>query len=206
MSMFALIAILALAAPPAAAATTTPASSVAIAGHGSCFIVYGDNWAFMAEAPKGWLAACGDQALQSTVFTLWPSNESPQALKTIMYVTVSSLGHDGLDDFVKGDIETAVNRDAKSRKANVRQPPMHVGKVRTVSATRRLVHFEHDSGDRDELVEYIKGPTAYFIVALSTLSPAQTARYRGAFQAFLKSFSPMTVQFEKGAKPPSSKH
>lgn len=206
MSMLSLIAMLAMAAPPAATTPAAPASSAAIAGHGSCFIVYGDDWAFIAEAPKDWSATCGDKALQSTVLTLWPSDESPQSLRVFMYVTVSSLGNQSLDGFVKGDIETAVASDAKSRTANGRQPPMHVGKVKTLSPTRRQVHFEHDSGDRDELVEYIKGPTAYFIVVLSTQTPAQTTRYRGAFKAFLKSFSPATVKFEKGSNPPSVKH
>ena len=83
---------------------------------------------------------------------------------------------------------------------------MHIGKVKVLSPTRRLVHIEHAIGDRDELVAYIKGPTAYFIVVLTTQSAAMTATYRPAFKAFLGSFSPAKLTFENGARPQTTKH
>ena len=203
MSMLPLVAMLALAAPSSSPAR--PASAIATP-QDACNIVYGDNWAFLAEAPRGWSSACGNQAMSGTVLTLWPSSEPTDAIKAAMYVTVSALGHESLDDFVKGDIENTLTEHAKSKAENAQQPPMHIGKVKVLSPTRRLVRVEHAIGDRNELVAYIKGPTAYYIVVLTTQSAAMTATYRPAFKAFLGSFSPAKLTFENGARPQTTKH
>jgi hypothetical protein len=151
-----------------------------------CMIVYGQNWAFMLQVPDGWNAACGKDAMKQTAITLWPSAEKRDQLDAIMYVTVSEKGHDTLASFVAADMATYKVGDPDSEK-------MDVASKEQISPTRILFHIRHATGDRDELVEYIQGPTAYFIVVLTTESSAMTKMYRPAFTEITKSFVAMTL-------------
>ncbi len=201
MSMLSLIAMLALATAPAATAPVPPAAT-----QGACTIVYGDTWGFMVDVPPGWSSACGDRAMAQTALTLWPSDESPNALEALMYVSVSMPKGRSLDAFVHGDLARYTKGDVTPGSTSANQPAMHVDGIERISSGRRLVHIAHTDGDRDELVAYIKGPTAYFILVLSTQSPAMTARYRPAFKATLDSFDPLSVKIEGASKTTARKH
>lgn len=202
MSMLSLIAMLAVATTaPAATAATPPAAT-----QGACTIVYGDTWGFMVDVPPDWSSACGDRAMAQTALTMWPSDESPDALSALMYVSVSMPRGRSLDAFIQGDLARYTKGAVTPGSASPKQPAMQVGGIERISSGRRLVHIAHADGDRDELVAYIKGPTAYFILVLDTSSPAMTATYRPAFKAVLDSFDPLRVTIDRARKAPAHKH
>jgi hypothetical protein len=157
----------------------------------ACDIVNGSNWAFISQAPSGWTAACGDDAMKETAITLWPQEQSPSAAHALIYVTVSGKENDNLASFVQGEIARYRAEATDQEKPEFEPQP-------EVSPTRRLVHVANATGGRDELVEYIEGPTAYFIVVLTTESPVATKQYLAAYQAFLDSFSPASVSQSGG--------
>ena len=163
-----------------ALAALAPLSSMA------CNIIYGSDWAFLSKEPAGWKAACGDNAMDGTALTLWPADQNPSEVSVAIYVTVSDKGTDTLSSFVVDEV-------ARFRKEAPEPSLMSLGPILDVSPTRKMVHVGNSVGGRDELVEYIEGPTAYYIVVLTTESPAATERYRGAFDSFLESFTPSTV-------------
>jgi hypothetical protein len=151
-----------------------------------CAIVDGSDWAIVSDAPEGWTVACGDDAMASTAITMWPSGETPSKATALIYVTVSDKEEGSLDTFVANEI-------ARFKAGNVDRERLVIDRQPDVSPSRRLVHYGNSTGDRDELVEYIEGPTAYFIVVLSTDSESLTKRHRPAFDRYIDSFSPATV-------------
>lgn len=160
-------------------------------GSEACGIVYGEDWAFISQAPSGWIAACGDDAMQETAITLWPQEQDPGAAQALIYVTVSGKDSENLASFVQSEITRyrAEARDSRNLAIEI-QPD--------ISPTRKLVHVVNATGGRDELVQYIEGPSAFFIVVLTAASPALTKQYEAAYQAFLDSFSPASISQSGG--------
>lgn len=150
-------------------------------------VVYGNNWGFMYRTPPGWTYATCGAALQNTVITLWPKGQHSNPATTVIYVTVAPRGQTGLSDFIRAEIARFKADDPISAKSVF-------GRQTIISPTRRLIHIAHSAGNRDELIEYIQGRTAYFIAVLTSVSPAATSRYRAAFNAFLDSFTPVTFK------------
>jgi hypothetical protein len=161
-------------------------AALAPAGVNPCGIVYGQDWAFISQAPAGWKIACGSEAMDSTAITLWPEKQSSDKAEALIYVTVSAKDGVDLPAFVAGEI-TKFKAEAPHPADLVIEP------LPNPSHSRRLVHYGHSTGERDETVEYIEGPTAYYIVVLTADSIEASKRYRAAYDKFLDSFSPASV-------------
>lgn len=159
----------------------------------ACAVVYGDDWALMAVVPPGWHAVCGAEAMPGTVATLWPDGQSAEQPHALIYVTVNGKGGQTLDAFI-------AREQAIYRKGDTRVSRPVVGPVRRISSSRRSIHISNASGGRDELVVYVEGPTAFFIIVLTADSPAHEAEFQGAFERYLASFSPARVEFRQGDK------
>jgi hypothetical protein len=150
----------------------------------ACGIVYGSDWAFVAQAPKDWAEACGDKAMDETALTLWPANQNPNHADALMYVTVSGKGRQSLQAFAEQEI---ARFKASSKKSTLSDLPA----ASKVGAVQRLVHITDAPGGRDELVAYVEGPTSFFIIVLSADSPALEQKYRPVFDQFVADFYPM---------------
>lgn len=150
-------------------------------------MVYGNGWGFMYRTPPDWTFATCGAALGGTVITLWPKGQHSNPAETVIYVTVAPRGKTDFSDFIRAEIARFKAHDPVSARTVFSHQTV-------ISSTRRLIHVTHSAGNRDELVEYIQGRTAYFIVVLTSVSPAATARYRPAYRAFLDSFTPATLK------------
>ena len=153
----------------------------------TCNIVYGDDWGFISQPPPDWTEACGAQAMAGTAITLWPAAQTSDKAEALIYVTVSGKGNQTFDVFVAQEQASYRARDAS-------QSSPVISRLRHISPTRQSIHIANAQGGRDELVVYINGPTAYFIVVLTSDSPAHEAKYRDSFDRFLASFSPATLK------------
>ena len=151
----------------------------------ACGIVYGSDWAFVAQSPKGWTEACGDKAMDKTALTLWPSSQTPDHADALMYVTVSGKGRQSLQEFAEQEIARFKDSSKTSILSKLSTTSSEIG------AARRLLHIADAPGGRDEFVAYIEGPTSYFIVVLSADSPTLGHQYRPAFDEFVANFYPM---------------
>lgn len=142
-------------------------------------IVSGESgWSLRYRVPAGWTYTLCKPA--EVFISLWPEDQSSQSAKALIYVKVFPKGRAGFASFVAGKI-------ADLRKKSHQLSQMTIGPQSTISPARRLIHIAHSTGDRDELVEYMQGLTDYFVVVLTTVSPATTAQYREAYMAFLDS-------------------
>lgn len=155
----------------------------------SCGIVYGKDWAFMTETPAGWSSACHKQAMQGTAITLWPTAQKPDSSDSLIYVTVSTKDLPTLSAFAS---------DAIARfKASA--PSVRVSQLETPAASTKikleLVAFSGaPPGNREEIVAYIEGPTAYFIAVITAESAHALAARKTDFLAFVSKFVPMQRQ------------
>jgi hypothetical protein len=157
----------------------------------TCNIVYGDDWAFISQPPPAWTEACGPHAMTETAITLWPAAQDSNKAEALIYVTVSGKGNQTFDAFVAQEQASYRARDAS-------QGSSVVSRLRHISPTRQSIHIANAQGGRNEVVVYVDGPTAYFIVVLTSDSPAHEVKYRGAFDRFLASFSPATLKHGGG--------
>ena len=152
----------------------------------ACGIVYGSDWAFLSEDPAGWDSACADQSLDGTAITLWPAKEGPTNASAIIYVTVSDKDPAGLKAFANDEQERFKKSSPISRVSAV-PTPAKTGKFSYV-----LARFNNAPGKREELVAYLEGPTANFVLVLSADSAAAFNAYRPAFLEYVARFVPMT--------------
>ena len=153
----------------------------------TCNIIYGDNWAFISQVPPDWAEACGAQAMAETAVTLWPAAQTPNKAEALIYVTVSGKANQTFDAFI-------VHEQSFYRAHDPSPSSPVIGRLRHISPTRQSIHIANAQGGRDELVVYIEGPTAYYIVVLTADSPAHEAKYLDAFDRFIASFSPASLQ------------
>jgi hypothetical protein len=151
----------------------------------ACGIVYGSDWAFVAQAPEDWAEACGDEAMDETALTLWPANQTPDQADALMYVTVSDKARQSLQAFAEQEI---ARFKASSKTSVLSDLPAASSKG---DAVRRLVHITDAPGGRDEFVAYVEGPTSFFIIVLSADSSALGQKYRPIFDQFVADFYPM---------------
>ena len=152
----------------------------------ACGIVYGKDWAFVTEAPTGWSSACHKQAMDGTAITLWRADQKPDSADSLIYVTVSTKDLPTLQAFAS-DAIAKFKSAAPSVKVSMLEPPEVSPKVNV-----QLVAFSNaPPGDREELVAYIEGPTAYFIAVITAQSAKALAARRQDFLAFVSKFVPM---------------
>lgn len=149
----------------------------------ACSIVYGKDWAFTSEIPERWSGACHTEAMAGTAMTLWPSAQRPDQADALIYVTVSARDLPSIGAF-------AADEQSRTREAS---PQSVVALDATV--TRRdgiqVVSVSKAAGGREELVAYVEGPTAYFVIVLTATSESALSARRPGFVKFLESFRPM---------------
>lgn len=151
----------------------------------ACDIVYGSDWAFLSDNPAGWDSACGDQSLDGTAITLWPAKQGLAKASAIIYVTVSHKDPAGLKAFAKDEQARFKKSSPISRVSAVPAP------TKAVKYNYALARFGNAPGNREELVAYLEGPTANFVLVLSADSVAAFDAYQPAFLRYLASFIPM---------------
>jgi hypothetical protein len=151
----------------------------------ACNIVYGSNWAFVSEPPVGWDSACGDQSMEGTSLTLWPTKQGPSKASAYIYVTVSDKDPVGLKAFA----------EQEQSKFKELSPELQVSALPTSPRTDKhayvLVRLKNASGNREEIAAYLDGPTAYYILVLTADSTATLANYKSAFIKYVADFIPM---------------
>ena len=152
----------------------------------ACGIVYGSDWAFLSDDPAGWDSACGDQSLDGTAITLWPAKQGLSKASAIIYVTVSNKDPAGLKAFAK-DEQARFKKSSPLSRVSVVPTPAKAGKYSYV-----LARFNNAPGKREELVAYLEGPTANFVLVLSADSVAEFNAYEPAFLKYVARFVPMT--------------
>lgn len=164
----------------------TVALLLASSANWACSIVYGRDWAFLTETPAGWSSACYKQAMAGTAITLWPANQKPDSSDSLIYVTVSTKDLPTLQAFAR-DAITRFKSSAPTVRVSELESPEASPKVKI-----ELVAFSGaPPGDREELVAYIEGPTAYFIAVITAESAHALAARKTDFLAFVSKFAPM---------------
>lgn len=142
-------------------------------------LIFGDSWTFAYRIPPGWMhATC---ASPGTFITLWPKHQQSQSAKALISVKVFSKNNIDFANFVQREIADLKEGASQSSK-------IVISRQTVISPTRRSIHIEHSSGNRDELVQYVKGSTAYFAVVLTAASRAAIAQYQPAYATFVDSF------------------
>lgn len=150
-----------------------------------CSIVYGSDWAFLSLAPNGWTSSCGTKGVAGTAITLLPADIPPDQTDGFIYVTVSTKDLPTLHAFALDEQERF--------KQSV--PDLQILPVRErdpiVALTYELNHVAGSSDGREELIAYVDGPTAFYIIVLNARSSAALAKYQASFRSYLTSFVPM---------------
>ena len=148
-------------------------------------IVYGSNWAFVSATPLGWSSACCNHAMQGTNITLWPSNEKPNATDALIYVTVSDVDPKGLAAFAQQDEQTFSQSSSKAQFTVVRSTH------KLSSYKYILVRYDEPAARRVELVTYLAGPNAYYMIVLTTNAAVTLDRYKHSYLSYVSAFIPM---------------
>ena len=152
----------------------------------ACGIVYGKDWAFLTETPTGWSSACHKQAMEGTAITLWRTDQKLDLSDALIYVTVSTKDLPTLHAFAT-DAVARFKASAPTVRVSVLEQPEVSPKVSV-----EMVSFSGaPPGDREELVAYIEGPTAYFIAVITAESAKALTARRQDFLAFVSKFVPM---------------
>ena len=149
----------------------------------ACSIVYGSDWAFVSESPKGWDSACGDGAMDGTAITLWPAGHDSARSDALIYVTVSETDPSTLESFAR-DEQGRFKQSFPTSNVFVLDTPKNQ-KTNCI-----LVRYEHASGGREELVAYMDGPSAYYIIVLTAATVAELDKERSAFLGYVADFIP----------------
>jgi hypothetical protein len=152
----------------------------------ACNIVYGKDWAFLSTTPEGWASACHTKAMLGTAITLWPSNQRPDQAEAFMYATVSTKDLPTLAAFAAEE-QSRFRKSSPASKVSAVEVEVHPAKVQyqvvAISAA--------PPGDREELVAYVEGPTAFFIVVMTADSATAIEKHRTTFMNYLRTFAPM---------------
>lgn len=152
---------------------------------GACNIVYGEDWAFALETPENWSVACGEHALQGSAITFWPSESLPSNAKSFLYVSVSKKIPSPLESFVLD--EQARYGEAGAVTQFVEQDLSGV-KLRHSTKSFQLLAAPPA---RQELIAYIDGPTAYFMLVLTSTDSDELALRQRVFFSSLERFVAM---------------
>jgi len=139
----------------------------------------------MSKSPRDWSSACGPNAMLGTVTTLWPSGQVPSRANAIIYVTVSDPVLANLEAFAADEQAKFVDTTPGSSVAPVEG-------AQTAAGVRRImVRYHNASRNRDELVAYVEGPAAYYMIVLTAASTDDLETHRTALLEFLEGFIPM---------------
>jgi hypothetical protein len=127
--------------------------------------------------------------MQGTAITLWRSDQKPESADSLIYVTVSTKDLPTLQAFAS-DAIARFRSSAPAVRVRLLEPPLASPKVKV-----QLVGFSNaPPGDREELVAYIEGPSAYFIAVVTSESAKALAARKQDFLAFVSKFVPMQRQ------------
>ena len=148
-------------------------------------IVYGSNWAFVSATPQGWSSACCNHAMHGTNITLWPASEKPDATDALIYVTVSDVHPKGLAAFAQQDEQTFAQSSSKAHFAVVR------GMHKLSSYKYIVVRYGEPAAGRVELVTYLAGPNAYYMIVLTANAAVTLDRYKQSYFSYVSAFIPM---------------
>jgi hypothetical protein len=151
----------------------------------ACGIVYGTDWAFVSVPPKGWDAACGDGSMEGTNITLRPHSQPESDPNGLIYVTVNDKNPPTLGAFAI-DEQTRLKHSSPATHVSQMKVPNHTGKF-----TYILARVQNAPGGREEIVAYLDGPTAFYILVLSAKSASVLNDYKAAFLEYVDSFTPM---------------
>ena len=149
----------------------------------ACNILYGDDWAFISTEVDGWYTACGEEALQGTVVTLVPISEKDQP-SNVIYVTVSSKYLPDLEAFVS---------DSQNLFKETSPDTIFTRVTEKSELTRfeyKLFHVQVVPSNRNELIAYVDGPTAYYTLVLTTTSEEVLQKYQEAYFSYISNFIP----------------
>jgi hypothetical protein len=150
----------------------------------ACSIVYGSNWALVSEPPEGWDSACGNDAMEGTSITLWPTEQAASKADALIYVTVSGKDPAGLGAFAQDEQNKFKQSSPASSVSALAVPEPH-------KTNYILVRYKHASGNREELVAYMEGPSVYYIIVLTADSDLVLERDRPAFLEYVATVIPM---------------
>ena len=151
----------------------------------ACGIVYGSDWSFASVTPKGWDSACAEESVEGTAVTIWPHGQTMSTANGLIYVTVSEKVPADLKAFAD-DEQVRFKQSSPTSHVSVLKAPNQSGKYKYI-----LSRIEDAPGKHEEIVAYMDGPTAFYIVVLSADSPALLNSYKAAFLEYVENFTPM---------------
>lgn len=155
---------------------------------GGCSIMYGSDWAFTFATPDHWMSLCGAERAVGAALALWPQGTTFADAPAIMYVSVNEKSGLTLEEFT-ADEQRRFRADAPQLTIHSERPMVAGG------GHRALVYsLSGDPGGNHELVGYVEGPTAFFILVVSSRNAESLERSRSAYHALIKSFVPMTAK------------
>lgn len=151
----------------------------------TCTLIYGKTWAFVMDAPAGWLSRCRAERLMGAAVALWPEDSTFADAPAVMYITVSTRTDPTLEAFAAGE-QARFRASAPEVRFVAIEPAPIVGGRQAL-----LFGASGDPGRNEERIAYVEGPTAYFILVASARTAQDLERSRAAFDALLESFVPM---------------
>lgn len=154
----------------------------------ACDRASGEDWSFEARTPAMWPSKCGSESpMPGSVGFLWPVGSRMNRAVTFMYVTVSKKTLPTLQAYVLDE----------QQQYRLRLPSAKVGALADFPKKTGLqvLAFELSlNTGRRELIAYIEGPTAYFMIVLSAMTSKDLELHREAFLSYVASFSPKPPQ------------
>lgn len=150
----------------------------------ACNVIYGENWAFLSQAPAGWIGYCGDDVPTGMNLAMLPEGKTWENTHAVLYVSVFDRTQPDLAAFIR-DEEKSFRAESRSVKIAPLQLP---GKKRPGMVFARI---DGALDGKYELVAYAEGPNAYYLIVLSNDSAALRERNRAAFVEYLDGFHTM---------------
>jgi len=157
-----------------------------------CTLVYGDSWAFTFATPDQWRSLCGAEEKVGAPLALWPTESTFRDAEAVMYINVSAQDPEqqSLQEFVRFSQE-----QFKSQAPSV----VFLAEERpTTTSKLNALHFSAsgDPGGNHELLVYVEGPSAFFILVLSARTQSALDKWRPSFLALYQSFAPMAATMQ----------
>lgn len=119
----------------------------------ACNVIYGDEWAFISQAPEGWNGYCGEDAPPGTNLLMRPEGKTWEDTDAVLYVSVFDRSQADLAAFVHDEQTSFLAESPSARIAPLQLP----GKARTGMIFTRI---DDAHGDKYELAAYAEGPHA----------------------------------------------
>jgi hypothetical protein len=180
------------AAPPPASKATDDAGPGLEEGGG---IVYGTNFAFSLQAPKGWLFDNRSGVSQGLHAVAYRTGETYAKSDSLMYARGADPASDGartLDEFIANDL-------ADFRKNSPGVQTFDIAPVALEDGTpTRIVGYRGDQWGNVEAVAYAEHHGAIYVLVLTARSQARFDADLPAFLAFVRSVMPMDRGTDSG--------